>query len=587
MIDYNQVVNVSLHSILNKRVYYEKQGFNVDNLKLKVNELTCRTYTNKDYSNVSIEMPLCKVFPSASSQIKVKVVCDYCHTEYETMYMIVLSRSGKNCCKNCIHAKSAESLKKEFGVTNVSQLDSIKLKKKELSLQKFGTITPLQNKEIKEKIVKTNIEKYGVKYASMLKEKVDYTKEAWKNKTEEELSDIRYRRDKTWLLNRGFLEETLAQAEKDKVSFTEIKRNFNRKVSYSTLSNFAISQNFSILTSFEEFKSFIYEKGKTIRFKCNTCDTEFFQYMNYGFVSDDSRIECPKCPSAIGSREENEVLDYIKSIYFNEIIHSYKLINRKEIDIVIPEFNLGIEYNGSYWHNDKFRGKYYHIEKYNSAKEEKIDLIFINDFEWKYKQDIVKSIIKNRLKIVDKRLYARKGIISLVDSSTAKEFFYVNHIQGSKSINSKMISIGLYIDSELVSLVSFNKTKYRKDYEYDLVRYANKLGYQVIGGFSKILSFFEKAYKPSSIVTFSEIRLFKSSVYEKAGFTLDHITRPNYFYTKNNIFAGSRQNFQKSKLKKLFDDYTDSKTESEMMAEHNYDKIWDCGVRVFVKKYQK
>ena len=60
-----------------------------------------------------------------------------------------------------------------------------------------------------------------------------------------------------------------------------------------------------------------------------------------------------------------------------------------EIDIYIPELNLGIEYNGTYWHSSKKKEKDYHQRKYNICKQNCIDLIHIFEFEdlnkWKRK----------------------------------------------------------------------------------------------------------------------------------------------------------------------------------------------------------
>jgi G:T-mismatch repair DNA endonuclease (very short patch repair protein) len=60
------------------------------------------------------------------------------------------------------------SCRKRYGVKNVSQLDSVKAKKKKTFLQRYGVENPSQIPEVRKKIVKTCVKKYGVEYSFML-----------------------------------------------------------------------------------------------------------------------------------------------------------------------------------------------------------------------------------------------------------------------------------------------------------------------------------------------------------------------------------------------------------------------------------
>ena len=48
------------------------------------------------------------------------------------------------------------------------------------------------------------------------------------------------------------------------------------------------------------------------------------------------------------------------------------------------------------------------------------------------------------------------------------------------------------------------KPRYNKNYEYELIRYAASK--HVIGGASKLLKYFERNYKPKSIITYADRR---------------------------------------------------------------------------------
>ena len=58
---------------------------------------------------------------------------------------------------------------------------------------------------------------------------------------------------------------------------------------------------------------------------------------------------CPQCSNQ-SSEPEIRILSELKW-FFDEVKHRYKL-DGLEIDIFLPEFNIGIEYDGKYWHRN-------------------------------------------------------------------------------------------------------------------------------------------------------------------------------------------------------------------------------------------
>ena len=66
------------------------------------------------------------------------------------------------------------------------------------------------------------------------------------------------------------------------------------------------------------------------------------------------------------------MIDHCKSHYENDILNLFPsfvsnsrkvLSNGKELDFFDKERNIAIEFNGDYWHSDKFKDKKYHLEK--------------------------------------------------------------------------------------------------------------------------------------------------------------------------------------------------------------------------------
>ena len=71
-------------------------------------------------------------------------------------------------------------------------------------------------------------------------------------------------------------------------------------------------------------------------------------------VSPNSRVKgtgCPFCNSVATSRLELRIYTELKSL-FKDVRHREK-IKRRELDVFLPELNLGIEIDGAYWHRDK------------------------------------------------------------------------------------------------------------------------------------------------------------------------------------------------------------------------------------------
>ena len=64
------------------------------------------------------------------------------------------------------------------------------------------------------------------------------------------------------------------------------------------------------------------------------------------------------------SKTELELLDFVKQYYPNARQHDRIIINPKELDIVIDELNLAIEYNGDYWHSAEL-----HLEHHDNLDE--------------------------------------------------------------------------------------------------------------------------------------------------------------------------------------------------------------------------
>jgi hypothetical protein len=242
--------------------------------------------------------------------------------------------------------------------------------------------------------------------------------------------------------------------------------------------------------------------------------------------------------------------------------------------------NLAFEFNGLYWHSEIHKDNNYHNKKTTDCLNEGIKLLHIWEDDWLFKKDIIKSIILNKLGVIE-RIWARKCEIRSVDNKEVRIFLDDNHIQGFVGSS---VKLGLYYEGVLVSLMTFGalrkslgtKSSLRN---WELLMFCNKIGFSVVGGASKLFKYFLSNNEFDMIVSYSDNGRGVGELYTKLGFEFVHNTTPNYYY----IVGGKREhrfNFRKDVLvKKGFDT---NKTEKEIMNELGYLRVFDSGSKKWV-----
>jgi hypothetical protein len=275
--------------------------------------------------------------------------------------------------------------------------------------------------------------------------------------------------------------------------------------------------------------------------------------------------------SPITKPHHKEIIDFIKENYDDEIlINTKKVISPLELDIYIPDLKFAIEFNGLYYHSNI--DKNYHLIKTEKCEEKDIHLFHIFENEWNnnIQKEIWKSKILYKLNKIKNKIYARNCIIKEISKDEELKFLELNHLQGW--IPSK-IKLGMFHNNELVSVLTVGKNRFKKD-EYELLRFASKNYSIVIGAFSKFLKYLKKYNLPNLISYGNRRWTYKNNIY--SNFKLIDITKPNYFYFKNNKLY-NRLNFQKYKLKNILKNYNEKLSEIDNMLNNGYRIIYDCG----------
>lgn len=280
------------------------------------------------------------------------------------------------------------------------------------------------------------------------------------------------------------------------------------------------------------------------------------------------------------SRQERQIIESLKimGLENNEIItNNRSILGNKELDIYIPNKQIAIEFNGTYWHSDKkITDKYYHRNKTGACVLKDIRLIHVFEYEWendKCREKLL-NMLNNIINDSRKTVYARDAEIKQVNAEDTKDFLNEYHLQDYAQSS---INLGCYYNNELIGVMTFGKPRFNSKYQYELIRLCWKDDIKVVGGSEKLFSHFVKQYNPESIISYCDISKFTGQVYNKLGFKLDGLTEPNYkWVSSDSETVMSRYETVKHKLVSSGLG-TEEQSETEIMTSLDFYKIYDCG----------
>lgn len=472
-----------------------------------------------------------------------------------------------------IHRNSLD----KYGVAHYSQAPEVRKRMTEGMLAKYGVKSPLQSDCIKSKVKQTNLAKYGVENvgcADSVKEKMRSTcQEKYGVDYALQAPEVRAKIRETCKEKYGTYgsppKAFLVRLQSDEVFRSRYEEFIGDPRLY-------IETHFNVPVTFYELHKHLELDPTTVKLYCDKFELWDIVTTKY-------------------SSMEFEILQFLISLNLDtELIHNDRLaIAPLELDFYFPEYNFAIECNPTYTHNSSIPSysdeiplsPSYHKMKTDKANANNIFLFHIFGYEWEHKRGIIQSMLKNILKRNNYRIYARKTEVKPVSSKEAAKFLLENHRQGNAQAR---IKLGLFFEGELVSLMTFGKTratagKLRDDEDvFELIRFCNKRDTTVVGGASKLFKHFINNYHPSKIVSFSDKAHTSGNLYRILGFEQIRVSDPSYVWV-NSIDDSyyTRVTCQKRNLRKLFDDESidiSGKTEREIMIEHGYVQVFDAGV---------
>ena len=281
----------------------------------------------------------------------------------------------------------------------------------------------------------------------------------------------------------------------------------------------------------------------------------------------------------------------------------------KELDIVVPDHHLAIEFNDIFSHSEEAvvtihrrpRPHSYHANKTREAREQGYQLVHVWEDDWLHRRELVLRALAHRLHAVDRlpdvlpdinplacqRLYARNLTARRVHGGIARRFWQDNHLQGPVHCT---VNIGLYDqDGVLRALLGIGRKNHGSrvslpDGTWDIQRYAT-LGV-IVGGFTKLLAHAETLVPVDTWTSWSDNDISDGGMYQAAGFVVDKRQAPSYSYVgrRTKWERVHRSTYTKQRFINNPDlTYQSGQTEHEAALANKLYRIYDAGKTRWVK----
>lgn len=406
--------------------------------------------------------------------------------------------------KKILAEDSKNRIRNKYGVDNVFELEITKEKIKQTNLDKYGESHYLKTEEGKEKLKQTNIDRHGVENIMQLPE------------TKSKIAQTNYKKY-------GYKFATQSPEVKKKSKLTRIKKGLEKEFRGLSVKEMADAIGVGRTTMNLWINKYGYDEAVTMTPYQSSLESHFENLL------------------------QNEKIEYVKQFRVNNRIADFKIND------------LLIECDGLWFHREKNKGKTYHADKRRLYIENGYFPLFFRDNEISSKSPIILSIIKNKLGLSN-RIFARKTQIGEVGNNIAKAFFEENHLMGSGQGR----TFGLFSDDNLVSCLQIKK---KKDATYEVSRFSNSTGTNVIGGFSRLLKKAQESTGFNEMYTFIDLRYGSGDYLEKLGFSQEKT------YLSFNWSNGT-------------DVYHRRKFLGNAGYNHGLFKIWDCGQAKWTKVYK-
>jgi len=285
---------------------------------------------------------------------------------------------------------------------------------------------------------------------------------------------------------------------------------------------------------------------------------------------------CRRCSTSSGAMEVREFIEELIGDRYEVRSADRSVLSGKELDILVPEKGIAVEFNGLYWHSDAHSKPYDHYEKWEGCARAGIQLITVWEDDWQNRRGVVCSMLASKLGVFDApRIGARTTAPASIGEVECEAFMEANHIQGF----SKGSHFALRYGDSPVAVMTVRKS----GRSLEIIRYATSAN--VPGGFTKLLRYVQDRYagQVDEIVTFAAHDVSDGGLYARSGFRVDKMIDPDYSY----VVRGCRVhkfNLRKESFRRdprlLF---SPELTERELAELNGLGRVYDAGKTRYVK----
>jgi len=470
-------------------------------------------------------------------------------------------------------SKKSQSKRKETNLKKYgSEVAANTLKWKDDYEKENGVRHPNQQEEFRESMRGDN------NPAKLEENKIKIKQKRWEEKTQEELNEIMSKTKQTWIENTGVDNPMKVQENKEKTKQTNLEKRgvewvpqdpeVKNKVRQTHVSRVIEKINEKMNNSDLEFIDEFVNVTNLIKVKCKKCNYVFETILDYVFHD---YGKCPKCYPKNSSFNEREIREFIESIIPNEkiIYNDRKILDGKEIDILVPSKKIAIEHNGIFWHSEKAGiTKEYHSKKTNLCNNQNYEMIHIFEDEWSYNKSLVKNKLSYKLK-EDTLFYNNVCNISILEKEESKIFIRKNDLYELKNFDQ---SLGIKNTEKILALITFSFSE-----SEDLLIIKNFCVDPLYSPryFSDIVQYMINTLNVNRIIVETDKRFFDKDFFPEFEVIDNKEETYSYFkclsrITKNELIqCSSKENLN----------------EEEFSNVNGWFKIWDCGK--YVLEYKK
>lgn len=293
--------------------------------------------------------------------------------------------------------------------------------------------------------------------------------------------------------------------------------------------------------------------------QCNQCGFHFSRtYSN----SNQSKIHslggsiCPACRTQAPRRSlaEQQIAQWVRqhtqhAIQLNDRVSIAPL----ELDMLIPELQLAIEYCGLYWHCQAAgKSADYHQLKWRRCQQQGLRLITIFEDEWITKTAVVQHWLRSALGVCGQQLCASDCELAVLHSARAGEFLQQHHIQGQ--LNSD-VQLGLLHQGQLVHVMTF----VQHQQQWQVLQNISAGGVLITGAEQQVFDYFVQLTGANQVLAQADLRWCTGHSWGQLGFACTGITEPDVWY------------FQMPQMHRI--------SGSQLPASEceHWHQIWDCG----------